>query len=139
MSSVNREAIEERIRLFAQCIRDESNGFKPEHYWWVLDHNEYSNKKYPNAFSLLEQLGISVEDMKSHVSAYWKSKIGGADFGADLRQGQDKKCILITVRSDSPQKSNTSPLDSNSKIVGVAAANTRYPPWVLLKANLLPS
>jgi len=140
-ATMDREAIDERIRVFAESVRDETmEDFKPGKSWWFLNHTKASLDNFPNSVSLLDQLDITVQDMESLFGRYWTGHIGNEVYSDYLRLGKLGRCILVTVRSDDDKNlKNTSPLDSNSKIVGVAAANTRYPPWVLLKENLLPS
>jgi len=102
------------VRLFVDSVRTECEGFKPENCWWLVNDTELSRKKHPDAISLLDQLGISKDDIREHFTAYWSSKIGDTHFGASLRRGVDEKCFFVTVRAQDSADGNTSPVGVES-------------------------
>jgi len=128
MSSVNREAIEERVRIFVDSVRNGVGGFKPGITWWLVTDTVTSRTKFPQAFSLLEQLGICENDMKRIFTSYWTTRIRESIVGNVLRQGKIKKLIFIAVGpANDDESNNTSPLDQTSIIVGGANTRLAYP------------
>ena len=134
MSSLSKQAIVDRVRLFVDSVRNEREGFKPEKCWWLLNETKLSRKKYPDAISLLDQLCISVDDMREHFTAYWSSKIGDTQFGASLRRGVDEQCFFVTVKETDEAANASSPLDGASIIV--RGSNTRNAPWKVLQETI---
>ncbi len=128
MSSITREAIEERVRIFVDSVRNGVGGFKPGITWWLVTDTITSRTKFPEAFSLLEQLEICENDMKRIFTSYWTTRIGEGTFGDVLRQGKIERSIIIAVRpADEDESNNTSPLNQTSIIVGGANTRLAYP------------
>ena len=59
MSGCSGNAIDERIRIFADYVRNDNANFKPGESWWILNHTSESRKEYPGAISLSHQPGNS--------------------------------------------------------------------------------
>ncbi len=80
MSTISLADIDERIRIFAENVRDKLHGFQPGESWWVVKHTKKSRSYYKNAISLTEQLGLSEEDMGSVLSSRWTGRMGSTTF-----------------------------------------------------------
>ncbi len=77
MSTISRTDIDERVRAFADCVRNELFGFKPGETWWIVKHTNKSKELYPCALTLCDQLWISDQDMGKHLkNARWNGQIG---------------------------------------------------------------
>jgi len=61
MSDSSGVDIDERVRAFADCVRNELFGFKPGEAWWIVNHTNKSKELYPYAITLCDQLGILIK------------------------------------------------------------------------------
>ena len=136
MPSLSKQAIVDRVRIFAESIRIDTTDFMPGKTWWLLKETKASQKKYPDAILLLDQLGISSESMEKHFTTHWANRIGEQYFADTLRRGVDKQSIFVTVRSvNDNDSSNTSPLDPSSNVVG--GRTKRNAPWKRLQRKFV--
>ena len=76
MTQLSKQDIVTRVRLFTETVRNNTAGFLPERFWWLVTKRKSSTQKYSNAVLLLQQLGIDEGDMKEHFTAYWATRIG---------------------------------------------------------------
>ena len=139
MSGCSGNAIDERIRIFADYVRNDNANFKPGESWWILNHTSESRKEYPGAISLLDQLGISPDDMEKHLTSRWIGKVGVSHYQEYLRPGKVKRFVLVTVTtSEDTENSNTSPLDQSSNVIADEKRVTRSstPSWKLLHETI---
>ena len=112
--------IDERVRTFAESVRNGMFGFKPGKSWWIVKHTSESraDESYSNAITFCEQLGISEEDMKKHlINSRWSGQLGEKFYVDYFRQGKVKKISFVTVTMENQTSNNSSPIDKDSTVV----------------------
>ena len=97
MSTLSSDAIEERIRCFAESVRKGMFDFKPGKSWWIVKQTGESEASYKNAILITEQLGLSENDMRVHLKSYWSGNLGSNCYTQYFRQAKIKKFTLVTV------------------------------------------
>jgi len=137
MTSISKEAIDNRVTFFVQSVRSSNTstscGFKPNYDWWI-SHDTKTNKiKHPHAFSFLEQIGVSPDQMISQHGSYWLRDL--EEKYPSLQTRQFKKTHCICIRSTDTTTTEITPNDSN--IVG--GPNTRNASWVKLRGIICGS
>jgi len=69
-------SLENRVRTFTNMVREGRLGFHAETDWWLISPTAYSLQNHPESINLLDQLGISVEDMISCYTTKLKQRLG---------------------------------------------------------------
>lgn len=76
MASISKQDLDDRITRFIQYVRSCDSGFKPNESWWMTRDTPCNRDNLPNAFSFVEQIGVSINDMRVHYGRCWATKIG---------------------------------------------------------------
>ena len=77
MSKPSGATIDERVRRFAESVRNGEQGFKPGDSWWLVRRTSKSSRNYKEAVTLCDQLGISEQEMGNHLNnTRWVGLIG---------------------------------------------------------------
>jgi hypothetical protein len=110
--------LDERVRTFAESVRNGMHGFKPGDSWWLLRRTKMSQKNYDKAVTLCDQLGISDEDMRIHLNnTRWVGLIGDSVYTNYLRRGKIQDYYFVTVTTENETNNNSSPTDVGSAVV----------------------
>ena len=89
MSKPSGATIDERVRRFAESVRNGEQGFKPGDSWWLVRRTSKSSRNYKEAITLCDQLGISEQEMGNHLNnTRWVWLIGDSLYTDYLRQGK---------------------------------------------------
>jgi hypothetical protein len=140
MSKISDADIDERVRTFAESVRNGMHGFQPGKSWWIVRQTSKSRKSFDNPVTLCNQLGISDEDIGNHLNnTRWTGLIGDTVYTNYLRRGQIQDYYLVTVTMEN-QTNNSSPTDKGSKVVmndeGFRTTRTSKCPWMMLQDRI---
>jgi hypothetical protein len=143
MSDSSGVDIDERVRTFADSVRNELFGFKPGETWWIVKHTNKSKELYPRAITLCDQLGISDQDIGKHLkNARWNGQIGTKWYSNLLRQGKEQEMLMITVTMENPTNitNRSSPTDEGSTVImddeGFRTTRTSKCPWMIFRDSI---
>ena len=133
--------LDERVRTFAESVRNGMHGFKPGDSWWLLRRTKMSQKNYDKAVTLCDQLGISDEDMGIHLNnTRWVGLIGDSVYTNYLRRGKIQDYYFVTVTTENETNNNSSPTDVGSTVVmkddGFRTTRTSKCPCVMLRDEM---
>ncbi len=143
MSKPSGATIDERVRRFAESVRNGEQGFKPGECWWLVRRTSKSSRNYKEAVTLCDQLGISDEDMGIHLkNTRWTGPIGDTVYTNYLRQGKIQDFYLVTVKMENPTSitNRSSPTDEGSIVImddeGFRTTRTSKCPWMNFRDSI---
>jgi hypothetical protein len=143
MSKPSGATIDERVRRFAESVRNGEQGFKPGESWWLVRRTSKSNRNYKEAVTLCDQLGISEQEMGNHLNnTRWVGLIGDSLYTDYLRQGKVENFYFVTVTMENPTNAtkSSSPIDDGSKVVmydeGFRTTRTSKCPWMIFRDSI---
>ncbi len=73
-----------------------TNGYEPAIFWWQVTTESSSSSE----ISIMEQLGITEDDMKKYYKTYWPTRIGVHYFTEFFHHGVIERTHFITVQSN---------------------------------------
>ena len=140
MSKPSGTTIDERVRRFAESVRNGEQGFKPGESWWLVRRTSKSSRNYKEAVTLCDQLGISEQEMGNHLNnTRWVGLIGDSLYTDYLRQGKVENFYFVIVTMENATN-NSSPTDEGSKVFmeDEAFRTTRISkcPWMMLRDSI---
>ena len=143
MSKPSGATIDERVRRFAESVRNGEQGFKPGDSWWLVRRTSKSSRNYKEAVTLCDQLGISEQEMGNHLNnTRWVGLIGDSLYTDYLRQGKVENFYYVTVMMENPTNAtkSSSPIDDGSKVVmndeGFRTTRTSKCPWMIFRDSI---
>jgi len=135
MTSISKKVVSDRVTLFVQRVRSSDTsinlGFQPNNHWWISHPSDTIKKKHENAYSFLEQIGVSTEQMIASYGKYWLRDLESHFPSLQKRQFKNTNCI--TILSADTETTEMAPNDKN--IVGGLFQETRSSksPWNKLR------
>jgi len=122
------------VARIVQRVRSEDSlmnlGFRPNTHWWISHETDTNMKKNLDAFTFLQQIGVSIEQMVASYGKFWLQ--GLESKFPSLIQRQFKKTVCITILSADTEITEMAPNADN--IVG--GFNTRNASWVKLRDSI---
>ena len=94
---IERYKLEQRIFGLAKLVQDPDvhRSFKPGTKWWIPYKTKRSEKMYPNALTILDQLQVSIEDFQRCFSPPWNSNFSAVL--PDFRFNKFSDVFFMTV------------------------------------------
>ena len=137
MASISKDVIEDRVARFAEYVRSSDSsmncGFKPCSDWWISHETDTNRKNHENAYTFLDQIGVTTRDMVNHYGAHWVGGLGHKHFTSYIKTRKLKQTVCITILSADTQITSMAPNDKN--IVGGLFQENRHSnsPWHRLR------
>jgi len=133
MASISKQVIEDRVERFVECVRSSTHadGFELNKHWWITHKNKSNEQNHPNAFTFVEQIGVSNETMTKHYGRYWVRTIGDSLLTSYFRQRNLGQAVCVTVIPADSNKKTENSTPSLENIVGGVFHSTRNSksPW----------